>query len=310
MPTFDKRSLVSPVPLVVPEATAPVDVSSGDSRKEEKEEEDEATPEGMGETLPLRKANMLRTLPDDDDEADILHRGEPPVIRTRGRPMPAANKRREEAVVLPGANLPAAATSPSVEKGSISAHTSPARSSSRGPGEHPREESAPMAPLAPDAPVSGSAAELHSGVSVRAALSQAAATSEKEKQAVAQAAAAREVALKDVEAAQDHCRVLEAELKTRRNERAEEARSRKAAAQAAAARKAALKDVEAAQDRCRVLEAELKTLHNKCAKEARSSKVEEEKMKAQEDAIKGRDAELEELAKAQAAERSQLEKLE
>ena len=41
MPTFDKRSLVPPVPLVVPEAAAPVDVSSGDSRREGEDEEDE-----------------------------------------------------------------------------------------------------------------------------------------------------------------------------------------------------------------------------------------------------------------------------
>ena len=29
------------------------------------------TPEGMGETSPLCKADILRTLPDDDDEADV-----------------------------------------------------------------------------------------------------------------------------------------------------------------------------------------------------------------------------------------------
>ena len=46
---------------------------------------------------------------------------------------------------------------------------------------------------------------LHSDASVRAALSQAATTSEKDKQAAAQAAAAREVALKDAGAAQDRC---------------------------------------------------------------------------------------------------------
>nr|XP_020162044.1 cyclin-dependent kinase inhibitor 1C-like [Aegilops tauschii subsp. strangulata] len=74
--------------------------------------------------------------------------------------MPAAKKRREEAVVLPGTNLPVAATSPSVETGSIGAHASLARSSSRGPGEHPREESAPVAPLAPAALVSGLATEV------------------------------------------------------------------------------------------------------------------------------------------------------
>nr|XP_020148407.1 atherin-like [Aegilops tauschii subsp. strangulata] len=206
---------------------------------------------------------------------------------------PAAKKRKEEAVVLLGTNPPALAASPSLERGSVRAHASPARSSSRGLGENPREESAPVAPLALEAPVSGSAAKvskaqkppvsqamvtipspppptaplipspsaspnvlesalsemtrlredlqgadpllvagrlklvsgwLQSDVSIWAVLSQAMSTSEKEKQAAAQAAAACEAALKDVEAAQDHCRALEANLKTLRNERAEEAR--------------------------------------------------------------------------------------
>ena len=52
----------------------------------------------------------------------------------------------------------------------------------------------------------------HSDVSIRAALSQAAATSEGEKQAAALAAAAREAALTDSAAAQDRYKVLEAEL--------------------------------------------------------------------------------------------------
>nr|XP_020147164.2 atherin-like [Aegilops tauschii subsp. strangulata] len=397
MPTFDERSLVPPAPLVVPEATAPVDVSSGDSRKEEEEEEDkerasEATPEGMGETSPLSKADIFRTLPDDNGADVPQEKGETPVVPTRGRsalisrdaasaptppgaasgpsavpssppgarapapqaarlsgfklskrrvdyaavdhPTPAAKKRKEEEVVLLGTNLPAPAVCPSVEKGSVGAHVSPARLSSRGLGENPQEESAPVSPLAPEAPVSGSAAEvskaqeppvsqamvtlsplpppaallapgpsaspnvlehalsemtrlredlqgtdprlvagrlelvsgwLHSDVSVRAALSQATATSEKEKQATAQASAARDAALKDAEAAQGRYRVLEAELNVLRDERAEEARGRKA---------------------------------------------EEEKMMAREDAVRGRDAELEQSAKAQATEQGRLEELE
>ena len=78
-------------------------------------------------------------------------------------------------------------------------------------------------------------------VSVRAALSQAAVTSEKEKQAAAQAAAAREAALKDADAAQDHCRVLEAELKILREERAKDARGRKAEEERMKAREDAVK---------------------------------------------------------------------
>nr|XP_020195786.1 uncharacterized protein LOC109781608 [Aegilops tauschii subsp. strangulata] len=340
----------------------PVEVSSDDSRKEEEEGEDEerdseVTPEGMGKTSPLCKADLLHTMLDDDDRTDVpQEKEEPLVIPMRGRsaliprdaasvpvppgaasgpsaapssapraralapqvgrlsgfkpgkrrvdytavdqPTPAAKKRKEEAVVLLGTNLPAPAASPSMEKGSIGAHVSPARSSLRGLGEDPREESAPVAPLAPEAPVSSSAAEvskaqeppvsqamvsipsppspaallipgpsaspdvleralpeiarlredlqgadprlvarclelvsgwLHSDMSVRAALSQATATYEKEKQATAQAAAACEAALKDVEAAQDRSRALEAELKTLRDGRAEEARGRKSA---------------------------------------------------------------------------------
>ena len=89
MPTFDGRGLVPLAPPGAPVAAVPMVVSSDDSRKEEEEEEDEerdseATPEGMGETSPLRKADLLYTMPD-DDEYDDLQRGEPPVILTRGR---------------------------------------------------------------------------------------------------------------------------------------------------------------------------------------------------------------------------------
>ena len=237
-------------------------------------------------------------------------------------------------MVLLESGSPPATAPLSMSKGGDGARASPARSSSRGWVEHPREESAPEAPLTQEVPAPGSGAEvqeaqelpasqamvtttplppsamlltpgssaspdvleralsemarlredlqsaepllaagrlelvsgwLHSDVSVRAALSQVAATSEGEKRAAAQAAVAREAALKDAEAAQGRCRVLEAELKILREERAEDARGRKA---------------------------------------------EEERMKAREDAVKGRDAELEQLAQAQAAERGRLEELE
>ena len=96
-------------------------------------------------------------------------------------------------------------------------------------------------------------------MSVRATLSQAAAASEKEKQATTRAAVDRKAALKDAEAARARCRELEGELKRLRDDRTKEA----------------------------------------CDREAKG-----EEMKAQEDAIKGRDAELGELTKAQAAEHS------
>ena len=86
---------------------------------------------------------------------------------------------------------------------------------------------------------------LHSYVSVRAALSQATATSEKEKQATAQASAARDAALKDAEAAQGRCRVLEAELKTLREEHAEDARGHKAEEERMKAREDAIKGRDA-----------------------------------------------------------------
>ena len=53
---------------------------------------------------------------------------------------------------------------------------------------------------------------LHSDLAVRAALGQAAAASEKEKQSAANAAADRETTLKDAKAARDRCQVLEDEL--------------------------------------------------------------------------------------------------
>ena len=67
---------------------------------------------------------------------------------------------------------------------------------------------------------------LHSNASVRAALGRVTAAFEKEKQAATQAAAAREAALKDSAAAQDRCKVLEAELQGLRDERTKEAHDR------------------------------------------------------------------------------------
>ena len=82
---------------------------------------------------------------------------------------------------------------------------------------------------------------LHSDVSVRAALSHAAATSEGEKQAATQTIVAREAALKDVEAAQGRCQVLEAEMKILLDERAEVARGRKVEEERMKAREDAVK---------------------------------------------------------------------
>ena len=54
---------------------------------------------------------------------------------------------------------------------------------------------------------------LHSDLPVRTTLSQAAVSSEKEKQSAANATADREAALKDAKAARDRCQELEDELK-------------------------------------------------------------------------------------------------
>nr|XP_020170122.1 uncharacterized protein LOC109755638 [Aegilops tauschii subsp. strangulata] len=86
---------------------------------------------------------------------------------------------------------------------------------------------------------------LHSNVSVQAALSHAVGDFEKDKQAVTQAMAAREVVLKDAGAAQDRCRSLEAELETMCNERAAEARGRKAEEEKMKAREDAVRDRDA-----------------------------------------------------------------
>ena len=63
-------------------------------------------------------------------------------------------------MVLLGTGPPTAAAPLSMDKGSNGARASPARSSSRGLGEHTREESAPVAPLAPDVPTPGSVVEI------------------------------------------------------------------------------------------------------------------------------------------------------
>ena len=69
---------------------------------------------------------------------------------------------------------------------------------------------------------------LHSDLAVRAALGQAAAAFEKEKQGAANVAADHEMALKDAKAARDRCQVLEDELQSLRDKHAEEARCRQA----------------------------------------------------------------------------------
>ena len=68
--TFDGRGLLPPAPTGAPAAPKLVELSSDESPgKEEEEVDPDATPEEIGETSPLSKANILRALPD-DAEAD------------------------------------------------------------------------------------------------------------------------------------------------------------------------------------------------------------------------------------------------
>ena len=72
-----------------------------------------------------------------------------------------AVKRRRESEVVPLESVSPPATAPlSMSKGGDCARASRAQSSSQGPVEHPREESAPEAPLAQEVPVSSSGAEV------------------------------------------------------------------------------------------------------------------------------------------------------
>nr|XP_020197002.1 actin cytoskeleton-regulatory complex protein PAN1-like [Aegilops tauschii subsp. strangulata] len=313
-PTFDGRGLVPPAPIGALAAPKLVELSSDESHGEEEgeEEDSEVTPEGMGETSPLSKADILRAFPDDDEADARQEEGELPIIPTRGRsslvsrgvtpvstpseaasgpsaapfsppgvcaptpqasklsgfkltkrrvdytavgqPPPSAKKRKEDAVPTLGTEPSAAAAPPSVEKGNVSSQMTQLWEDL----------------LGADPRLVAGCLELASGwlqsdAAVRATLSQATTTSEKEKRAAAEAVADREAALKDAKAAHDRCQALEDELKSLRDEHAEEARGRQA---------------------------------------------KEEEMRAREDAIKNRDAELGELAKAQATERSRLEELE
>ena len=74
---------------------------------------------------------------------------------------------------------------------------------------------------------------------------QATAASEKEKQSAANAAADREMALKDAKAARDRCQVLEGELQSLRDKHAEEVRCRQAKEVEMKAREEAVKNRDA-----------------------------------------------------------------
>ena len=86
---------------------------------------------------------------------------------------------------------------------------------------------------------------LHSDLAIRAALEQAVAASEREKQGAAGAAADRDVALKDAKAARDRCQVLEGELQSLCDKHAEEVRHDQAKEKEKKAREEAVKNYDA-----------------------------------------------------------------
>nr|XP_040258203.1 tol-Pal system protein TolA-like [Aegilops tauschii subsp. strangulata] len=213
--------------------------------------------------------------------------------------MPSAKKRKEDT----------AATPPSSEKGGGSTRTSPARSPSRGQGRHHREESAPVAPLAPEVPAPVSADEVLEALEPLISHAQVTTSPPPSAALLAPSPSASSIALERF--LSDMARLREDLLGADpRLAAASSEKEKQSAIKVAADRDAALKDAEAACGRCQELEDELKRLRDQHAEEARDRQVKEEEMRAWEDAIKNRDTDLEELEKAQAAERSRLEELE
>ena len=83
------------------------------------------TPEGMGETSPLNKADILRTLPDDDEAGARQEKEEPPAVPTRGR---SALISRDE---TPALTPPGAASGPSAAPSSAPRARAPAPQAAR-----------------------------------------------------------------------------------------------------------------------------------------------------------------------------------
>nr|XP_040258458.1 MAP7 domain-containing protein 1-like [Aegilops tauschii subsp. strangulata] len=231
------------------------------------------------------------------------------------QPVPSAKKRKEDTVAAP----------PSAEKGGGSTRTSPARSPSRGQGRHHREESAPVAPLAPEVPTPGSTDEIPKTLEPLISHAQVTTSPAPSAALLAPGSSASSTTLERVlsEMAQLREDLMGADLRlvagrlelasgwlhsdsavraTLSQAAASSEKEKQSTVKAAADRDAALEDAEAARGRCQELEDELKHLRNQHAEEVRCRQVKEEEMRAREDAIKNRDAEFEELEKAQAAE--------
>ena len=154
LPIFDEHGLMPPAPMNITATTTLLVVSSGESREEGEEEEEEeeehdseATHEGAGETSPLRKADILRTLPDDDDEADVPpEREEPPVAGGSSRPKASPQRR-------PPAEVPTRGRSALISRDDAPAPTPPGAAS--GPSAAPSSAPGARAPAPQAARLSG-----------------------------------------------------------------------------------------------------------------------------------------------------------
>nr|XP_020165338.1 translation initiation factor IF-2-like [Aegilops tauschii subsp. strangulata] len=231
-----------------------------------------------------------------------------------------AMKKKEEAVATPGAQQPAAAAPPLVRKDGGGSRASAAGSSSRDSEARPQEKEISMAKPAPEVPApsspagapkaqeppaSSAAANLQALASVLPPPPLPATPLGRDPSASPDAL---EEALPVLTQLWDDLQGADSCLASGRLELI--SGWLQSDASAVAARDTALKDAESAKERRWVVEAELEKPRNERAAETRQREAWEEKMKAREDAVAGRDTELEQSARAQAAERSRLEELE
>nr|XP_020156658.1 nascent polypeptide-associated complex subunit alpha, muscle-specific form-like [Aegilops tauschii subsp. strangulata] len=238
------------------------------------------------------------------------------------QPTPAAKKKREGVAAPSGTQQPGTATPPPAQKCGNSPRAAPAWSSSRGAEDRPQEKATSIAkpaleapalsslaevPLAPELPASSSAA-INSQILATKLPPPSATPLARDPSASPDAL---EKALSALTRLRNDLQGADRRLVTGRLELISASEEDKRAAdQAAAACEVALKDAEATRERCRAAVVELENLHKEWAAMARQLEVREEKVKAQEEAVTGRDADLEQLAQAQAAERDRLKKLE
>nr|XP_020156656.1 microtubule cross-linking factor 1-like [Aegilops tauschii subsp. strangulata] len=231
----------------------------------------------------------------------------------------SAAKKKKEVRASSETQLPAVAVPPPARKGSNGSRASAAGSSSRDLEARPQEKVISTARPAPEAPAPRSPAEITKAQEPpnlsTADLKALEPTPPLPIVPLGRGPPASPDALEDALSALTQLRVnlqsADRRLASGRLELAVAAseEGKQAADLATVAREDASKDTEAAKERCRVAQAELETLRNERATKVRQHEVREEKLKAREDAVTGRDTELEQSSRAQAAERNRLEKL-